>query len=115
MVDIPEPLLEALLKFRKKSESEWVFVNSRGEYWSDCSSITKGYFKPLLEKIGVKYKSFYSIRHSHATLSLIGGQSLAYLSKQLGHEKISTTTDYYIKYIKEVGGAKKTEDIFKLK
>jgi hypothetical protein len=57
-VDVPPTLLKALLELREKSESEWVFVSSTGDYWGDCSSINTGHFKPLLEKIGVKYKSF---------------------------------------------------------
>jgi len=114
IVDVPKPLIEALLELQKTSQSDWVFVSSRGDYWSDCSSITKKHFKPLLEKIGIEYKSFYSLRHSYATLSLMGGQTLPYVSKQLGHEKVSTTTEYYIKYIAEAGGKEKTEEIFKL-
>jgi len=42
----------------------------------------------------------------------MGGQSLPFISKQLGHEKVSTTTSYYIKYIKEEEEAKKIEKIF---
>jgi len=114
IVDVPQTLIDALMKHKEQSKSEWVFTNSRGEYWSDCSSITKRHFKPLLKEIGVKYKSFYSLRHSYATLLLIGGQSLPYVSKQLGHTKVSTTTEYYIKYITEAGSRERTEEILKL-
>ena len=113
IVDVPPTLLEHLLELKKESKSEWVFVSSTGEHWGDCSSINRRHFKPLLKKIGVKYKSFYSLRHSYATLSLVGGQPLPYVSKQLGHEKVSTTTNFYIKYVAGVGEAQKTEEIFK--
>lgn len=113
-VDVPPTLLNALLELKKDSKSEWVFVSSRGDYWGDCSSINRKHFKPLLKRVGVKYKSFYSLRHSYATLSLVGGQALPYVSKQLGHEKVSTTTNFYIKYVAGHGEAEKTEQIFKM-
>ena len=103
-VDIPENLLREFkeaYKERLKATPyrDYIFITNKGLYWSDTSCITRRYFKPLLERIGVKYKGLYSLRHTYATLSLQGGQKIGYISKQLGHKDIKVTMDYYIKYL----------------
>ena len=114
IVDLPQTVSNALKEHQKEAVCEYVFFTERYQnYWSDCSYINIRHFQPFLKCIGVKYKSFYSLRHSHATYSLAEGQPLAYVSHNLGHKKISTTTDCYIKHVAKVGGASKTEEIFK--
>lgn len=110
-IDIPPSALKALQELKEQSSSEWVFVSSRGDYWGDCAYINRRHFQPFLKKIGVEYKSFYSLRHSYATYSWVGGQALPYVSNQLGHKDVETTVRFYTKYIAGIGGADKTEEI----
>ena len=103
-VDIPTHLMAEFEKaYKARIESnpnaDYIFITDKGFYWSDSSYITRRHFKPLLKRLKIKYKGLYSLRHTYATLSLQGGQKIAYISKQLGHSDIKTTLDYYIKYL----------------
>jgi len=110
VVHIPTIVYEALLEHKEQSTSDWVFVSERyNTYWSDCSVINRNYFQPLLEKLNIKYKSFYSLRHSFATYSLINKRSSVSLQYELGHKKHSTL-DFYIKYVEEIRGAENIDD-----
>jgi len=111
-VEIPHELLIKLYERKKVSKSDWIFTNSKGSYFGDCSHVTRRHFKPLLERLGIRYKTIYSLRHTYATLSLQGGQTIAYISKQLGHKEISTTFQYYVKYLKDNESITKANDIF---
>lgn len=115
-VDVPTKLLNELEKayqerVKKTPYRDYIFITNKGHYWSDTSCITRRYFKPLLERLGIKYKSLYSLRHTYATLSLQGGQKVGYISKQLGHKDIKTTLDYYIKYLHDEEDLKRANEI----
>ena len=102
-IEMPTSLLERLRVAyqNRRANQEYVFINSKNQYWGDCSHITRRHFKPLLERVEVGYKTLYSLRHTYATLSLQGGQSVNYVSKQLGHADTTTTLQYYVKYLKD--------------
>jgi len=115
-VDIPSHLMNELQKAyqareAQHSSNDYIFINSRGGRWSDASSIVKRHFKPLLERLGIKYKTLYSLRHTYATLSLQGGQNIGYISEQLGHKDIKVTMDYYIKYLHDDRDLKRADEI----
>ena len=42
---------------------------------------------------------FHGLRHTYATLLLMQGESLVYVSKQLGHSSIKITVDVYCHWI----------------
>lgn len=113
IIEIPLSLLKKLKQaYDKKGEyQEYIFVTPNGRYWGDCSHITRRHFKPLLEKVGVNYKTLYSLRHTYATLSLQGGQTVNYVSKQLGHADTTTTLQYYVKYLKDEETIKRADKI----
>ncbi len=113
LIDVPSIVIDALLAHRESNKSDWVFVSSRGDYWGDCSYINRRHFQPFLKEIGVRYKSFYSLRHSYATYSWVGGVNLPYISHQLGHKDIETTVKFYTKYVVGIGGAEATEKALK--
>jgi len=87
--------------FTKPNKEGYIFTTKGNTHYNDCSYITRRHFKPLLERIGVKYRTLYSLRHTYATLSIQGGQSVSYVSKQLGHSDTRTTLEYYTKYLKD--------------
>ena len=116
-VDIPQDLLKEFDKayrerIEKSPKMDYIFITPRGgSYWADASSITKNYFKPLLKRLKIKYKTLYSLRHTYATLSLQGGQKIGYISEQLGHKDIKTTWDYYIKYLHDDNDLNRADNI----
>jgi len=58
-------------------------------------------FKRLAQFSGVRYIPLNYLRHTHATLSLANGVDVSIVSKNLGHSKISTTVDHYVKPMEE--------------
>ncbi|MCK4440675.1 MAG: site-specific integrase [Sulfurovaceae bacterium] len=114
VVEIPTSLYKRfeIAYQHKQPKQEYIFLNSKNSYWGDCSSIIKRHFKPLLERIGVKYRTLYSLRHTYATLSLQGGQKINYVSKQLGHKDTTTTLQYYVKYLKDDKSIERADTIF---
>lgn len=54
-------------------------------------------FKKLIEQSGVRFIPLNHLRHTHATLALSSGVDVALVSKSLGHSRISTTVDAYIR------------------
>lgn len=110
-VEIPKDVCNRLHALQKKSKNDWIFPTSNGGYYRDCSYITRRHFKPLLERLGIRYKTIYSLRHTYATLSLQGGQKINYVSRQLGHKEVSTTLQYYVKYLKDEESIKRADSI----
>jgi len=99
VIDMPTPLKEALLMYEDVALStEWVFVNEKTLHpYYEPKSIIKRYFKPLLESLEIEYKTLYATRHTFATIVVENNLPMTYIQKQLGHQKLSTTMDYYIK------------------
>ncbi len=114
VVDMPTVLVAELEKLKETSTSEWLFPSSRtNKNFSDTSSINDRYFKPLLERVGVRYKGLYTLRHSYATHSLAGGQDGSYVSHQLGHASVATTFKFYNLFLEDAENAKRTDEILK--
>lgn len=96
-VTISPTSLGALRKLRKADLSQsLVFPNKNGGYLKrqnfnrrDWARIMR---KAALSGLGF---TFHDLRHSCATMLLRNGESIANVSKRLGHSKISTTLDYY--------------------
>jgi len=110
-VDIPINLLNKLKEAKEKATSDYIFTNCNGTPYKDATYFIRRHFKPFLEHIGIRYKSLYSLRHTYATISLQGGQSLNYVAKQLGHEDIRVTQEYYIKYLRDKENLTKADQI----
>jgi len=119
-IEVPTDLMNKLEEKYKEyqarsekylNEEGYLFINKNNKHYNDCSYITRRHFKPLLEKIGIRYKTLYSLRHTYATLSIQGGQSVSYVSKQLGHSDTRTTLEYYAKYLKDENSIKRADSI----
>ena len=81
-------------------EFEYVFPRKSGIPWSDTQWIGKYHWYPLLEKLGLKKRRLYEMRHTFATNMLNSGKfKVTEISRMLGH----TTTEYlfnvYSRYI----------------
>ena len=112
LIDMNEMLYKAMNEYLSSYQGEYLFSPNGGEKpFYDGANINKKHFQPLLKRIGVKYKSLYSLRHTFATLQLSGGNDLVYISNQLGHKEVTTTSKFYIKYIKNEKNISKSDEI----
>ncbi len=104
-VDISETLLAELiaLKRTRKEEylavgkneiPEWVFCNREGNP-ADMHNVKNRHFYKCLDKAGLRRIRYHDLRHTFASLLLQDGQSLKYVSDQLGHSSIKMTADVY--------------------
>ncbi len=100
IVMLSRPLKEALLAYRDVCTSDtWLFPNPKtGKPYYEANSITKWYFRPLLKQCDIDFKTLYATRHTFASLSAQKNIPMSIVSKQLGHKKISTTMDFYVKH-----------------
>ena len=113
VVDIGSLLFEALSEYLSCYHGKWLFSPNGGEKpFYDGANINKRHFQPLLKRLGIRYKSLYSLRHTFATMQLSGGNDLVYVSQQLGHREVGTTSKFYIKYLKNSESIKKSDEIF---
>jgi integrase len=54
-------------------------------------------FQKLVKAAGIRYRPISTLRHTGATLALSAGADVAVVSGLLGHSRVSTTVDYYIR------------------
>jgi integrase len=89
----------ALLKmyYELRPHDEWLFVNKDSKPFDTSASIVSYHFKPLLKKIGIKYKTLYATRRSHASIMNFAGDNLEKIQEVMGHTKGSAVTEkHYI-------------------
>jgi len=58
-------------------------------------------WKPLLGKAGIPSRNTHQLRHTFATHLLMAGRNPIYVSRQLGHSRITTTMNVYAHWIEE--------------
>jgi integrase len=104
-VDMSDALIAELMSLRRRRKEdyltkgkneipEWVFCNQEGNP-ADMHNIKNRHFAKCLAKAGLRRIRFHDLRHSFASLLLQDGQSLKYVSDQLGHSSIKMTADIY--------------------
>jgi len=95
-----KPLKEALQDYMKERISdEWIFPNPKTlRPYYDAKSIIRWKLKPLLKELNIEYITLYACRHSFASLATEQNIPMVVIQKQLGHLRLSTTTDHYIKH-----------------
>ena len=54
------------------------------------------------KKLGITVISVHGLRHTHASLLLHAGASVASVSRRLGHSSINTTQKVYLHIIQEL-------------
>lgn len=77
------------------SRSEWLFPSRTGEPYSESKAIAKHYFKPLLERIGVEYRTLYATRHTFISLLRNAGVSREFVAELAGHSEAVSDKHYY--------------------
>lgn len=66
------------------------------------NSTVNNRLKVLCKKAGVPIISVHCLRHTHASLLIFAGVSIASIAKRLGHSSVSTTQETYLHIIKEL-------------
>ena len=98
-VDMSQTLRAVLLEYRENSRSDkYLFTNMKsGKLYYDGHMISKRMFRPLLKRLGIEYKTLYATRHSFASNLIAQNAPLTYVQKALGHAKLTTTMDSYVR------------------
>ncbi len=86
---------EALTK--KIPNDKLIFVRGRV-----FNSTVNGRLKRLCKAAEVPVISIHSLRHTHASLLIFAGVSIASIAKRLGHSSITTTQETYLHIIREL-------------
>lgn len=95
LVVVADFVLDMLLEHRSTSKTEWIFTSRLGLPYSESKAITNKHFKPLLEKIGVKYKSLKATRHTYISIMRNAGVSSELILEIVGHSKEVSDKHYY--------------------
>jgi integrase len=78
-------------------DSQPIFVKKRV-----FNSTINQRLKVLCEKAGIPVISVHGLRHTHASLLLFAGVSIASVAKRLGHSSMTTTQETYLHIIQEL-------------
>jgi len=82
---------------KDKEKDRPIFVKGR-----IFNSTVNGRLHILCERAEVSVISLHSLRHTHASLLLFAGVSIASVAKRLGHSSMSTTQETYLHIIREL-------------
>lgn len=82
---------------RNKDENEPIFVNGRV-----FNSTVNNRLGVLCKKADIPVITIHGLRHSHASLLIFAGVSIASVAKRLGHSSMTTTQETYLHIIKEL-------------
>lgn len=98
--------LKSLLKVRKQEKLEkgwtevpnWLFCNEKGGFLNYNNFLNR-VWNPVMGKTGLRRRTPHDIRHTYATLRLSNGDSLAEVSKEMGHSSSDITYRTYYKWL----------------
>jgi integrase len=98
--------LKSLLQSRKaeklkmgwKEMPDWVFYNSNGHFLNYGNFVNRVWNRAM-KKSGLCRRTPHDMRHTYATLRLSKGDSLAEVSKEMGHGSTNITYQVYYKWL----------------
>jgi integrase len=89
---------QEVLRRRWGTLPDWVFCNEHGGSLSYPNSIHRVWNRAL-EKSDLRRRTPHDMRHTYATLRLSKGDSLAEVSKEMGHASTDITYRTYYKWL----------------
>jgi len=93
-------LQEAEAALTGKPRADWVFTSPEGDIIRS-NNFRDRVWRPLLKRLGLRYRNVHAIRHTYATRMIMSGANIVYVQKQLGHSSIQLTVDTYTHWIEE--------------
>jgi len=100
-VKILPAAMDALLSQKEHTflENMTIFQNPRTGGILHQRSMIKTYWTRTLKLANVRYRYPYQMRHTYATMMILAGEPIYWVSQQLGHGKPSFTIDTYFRFI----------------
>jgi integrase len=71
---------------------EWLFTTWNGSIMHPATP--SHWFRKFLKRHGLKHRKFHALRHTSATLQLLGGINIKQVSGRLGHADLRVTNQY---------------------
>ena len=104
MIDVPGALLTNLKAYRRTCQdardTDFLFRSAEGTQL-DPDNLSKRIFVPLVQRAKLPGVGLHTLRHTFASLLISHGESIKYVSRQLGHASIQITADTYGHLFKE--------------
>ena len=90
---------ELLIYYNNKLDERYVFPSTKdhSKLFYEPKTIVEHHLKPLLKELDIEYKTLYATRHSFASNLVLNNVPITYVQKMLGHSKLTTTMDFYVK------------------
>lgn len=74
------------------NDEEWLFTTWDGHIMHPATP--SHWFRDFLKRHGLKHRKFHALRHTSATLLLLGGSNIKQVSGRLGHADLRVTNQY---------------------
>lgn len=109
IIDLPKNICKLLKNYKKQKFKG----NAKENLFPFNRNLLLNAIKKSVELAGVPRIRVHDLRHSHASVLIAHNFPIAYISKRLGHSKISITLDTYTHFLeRETGEIKKKLDEF---
>jgi integrase len=107
VVDVPQRTLNELAVYREMCpprEAGFIFRTAKGTPF-DPDNWYKRHFLAILDRAGLRHVGMHALRHTYASILINQGESIKYVSRQLGHASIQITADLYGHLFRETSQA----------
>lgn len=107
---MPDKLIEYLHEYKtwwqnqkkylgdRLGDTDRLFCTENGK--DICPRLLRVWLQKSLARAGIPIVTLLSLRHTNITLQLMAGVDMKTVSARAGHSKASTTSDFYIHFLK---------------
>jgi len=100
ILDVLFPYLETHINNYKKENDDYVFLTKFKKPYYSATKISVTYWQKVLDKLNLKYRNLYQMRHTFASIMINSGEDILWVANMLGHKNANITLQVYAKYIK---------------